>query len=196
MGEDSVESVSKNIREQLEKNYPKKPGVFNKVKTFLGNYMEESPKDIAAFFISGELPLPLTKETKKRILTKLNLPDYTDKMYDKERVNNFLQKKQYLKAYEAFYETWNPPARRIFQNTYNAVGGDKKPVRAGLAAMAHNVFNHTAITALPIYAAELVAGYANAIPYTAGAIAAVFTVMGAPVIYSKWRNRVEQNKAK
>lgn len=196
MGEENIKGVSKNIKEQLEKNYPQKPGFIGKVRTFLGNYMEESPKDIVAFWIAGEFPLPLTKKAKKRILNKLNLPDYTDKMYDKERVKHFMDKKQYLKAYEAFYETWNPPARRIVQNTYNAAGGDKKPVRASIAAVAHNVFNHTAITALPFYAAELVAGYSSAIPYTAGAIAAAFTLMGAPVVYSKWRNNVAQNKTK
>ncbi|MFH0890287.1 MAG: hypothetical protein V1836_04095 [Candidatus Aenigmatarchaeota archaeon] len=173
----------KSIRESLEKG----SGFYVKVRNaanFVKNY-HANPKQWLGFEIAKDLPLP--KGVKKKMVQKLGLPDYTDNMYNKAMVKRYTDRGQYLKAYEAFWSTWNKPSHDVHRRVYTALGGNKHPVRASIGSILSSSFSHTITVGVPVYVIEALAGYANAIPYTAGAIAGLFALAGAPVAYSKWR---------
>lgn len=180
------------IRTELETEHAQKSGFFKRAQKFLKDYAG-NPKDLRGFELSY---LPLPNSAKDRIFKKFGWPDYRGKLYNKKLVKRYTDRHDYVRAYEAFWSTWNPPAQREMKNVYRAAGGERHPVRASAAAWAYSSFMHTAVSALPIYVIEALTGNAGAVPYTFGAIAGFFALAGAPVVYSKWRRSVESGKIK
>ncbi len=179
------------LRRKLESQHPYKPNFWQKTKKFLNDYTE-NPKDMLAFRISGGYNPIGPKEVRKKVLKKLNMNDYTDRLYNKALVKRYLDRKDYLGAYEAFWSTWNPPVQKQFKNIYKKLGGNAHSVRATTGTWMYAVAKH-AVDGWPIYIAEAALGAPNLIPITIGGIAALYTAAGIPVIYSKWKHS-RQNK--
>ncbi len=187
VGEDA-----KKIKAELEAEHARKPGFFSRAQKFLKDYAGD-PKELRGFELSY---IPLPNSVKDKIFKKFGLPDYRGKLYNRKLVKRYTDRHDYVRAYEAFWSTWNPPAQKEMKNVYRAAGGDKHPVRASAAAWAYSSFMHTAVAALPIYAIGALTGNIAAVPYTLGGVAAFFGIAGAPVVYSKWRHNVKANKQK
>ncbi|MFH0889982.1 MAG: hypothetical protein V1836_02445 [Candidatus Aenigmatarchaeota archaeon] len=183
----------KKIREELEAKQTDKPGFWSRVGKFATDYVVYNPKDFWGYGVS-EWPLP--SNVKDKLIKKFNLTDYRGNLLEKKLVKRYLNRGEYLKAYEAFWHSRYPPAQKIHARVYHKLGGNKHPVRASALDWLYTSVAH-AIIWVPLYAPpEILLGYSNAIPYTAGAIAGFFALAGAPVVYSKWRNSVAKHKAK
>lgn len=177
------------IRSELEQQYSR-PTLWSNTKKFLNSIA--SPKETLGFGMSGEYTFFLPKETRKKIVEKLKLPDYTERLYNKALVQRYLKKHDYLGAYEAFFSTWNPPAQRPTKEAYKLLGGNKHPLRASAGAWTYSILNHVLLFT-PAYAAEALLGHPNLIIPTAGAVAGINAIGAAIATYSKWKH-LRQNK--
>jgi len=107
----------------------------------------------------------------------------------------------YMAAYEAFWAGWNPAPRAVMRAVYEAVGGNRRPVRSTLVTFASSGLVHLALlpalplwiltlvlTArfLPPHQEDIVSHWACAvIPLSIGA----WVLLGAPVLLAKGLRR-------
>ncbi len=182
---------AKEIRARLEQQHAGKPGVLGRIKKSVADYIEYQKRE--TYLRVGALPIP--GKVKEKLVRKLHLsalPAEERQLYNKAVVDRYLKRGKYMQAYEAFWSTWNPVARKGAQELYRKLGGNKTPVKASAGVWAYSAIKHTIVpTALMVYAAEALTGHWEAIPYTAAGIVAFFSAAGAPIVYSKWLHSMQ-----
>lgn len=120
-------------------------------------------------------------------------PDEMKSLMDKKPllnvklVSRYLKRKDFLRAYEAFWGTWNPQPHKAVRSVYDALGGNERPITATAGSFLYSGFFIHAFNPymLPIYAIQAVSGRPEGIATTVALTTGTYVALGIPVLVRK-----------
>jgi hypothetical protein len=106
----------------------------------------------------------------------------------------YIKKGDLLKAYEAFWGTWNPTTQPLTNTVYKALGGDKRPITATMGTFTYSgaVLHGFHPYAMPLFLLEAYAGVPEMIAAQVAVNTAAFAIMGIPVAFAKHRQQKQR----